>query len=106
MQHFDMSWRAVRYRYRTSAECDEKLKAMLAAQRDWGIDDDDRNYKLDRCIYEFFTNALSVLENFGFCLYFIGNAISPPAFPTVKSLKDIWLKTTELAFRSAFLRSL
>jgi hypothetical protein len=100
-EHFQMSWSAVRYRYRTCAECDEKLKALLAEERDWGLADEEKNYQLDRLVYEFFTNALSVFESFVFCLYFVGNAIKPKDFP-IDDLKSINLKTTAKKFGSAF----
>jgi hypothetical protein len=104
MQHFDLSWRAVRYRYRTCKACDGGLKAMLSEQRDWAMIDDDRNYKLDRCVYEFFTNALSVFESFGLCLYFIGHAVKPTDFPFVGNgnLRAITLDNVCMAFVTAF----
>jgi len=104
MQHFNLSWQAVRYRYRTCTECDAEFKAMLAAQRDWELSDDERNYKLGRCVYEFFTNALSVFESFGFCLYFVGHALKPIDFPLVDSenFRAITLGNVGKAFDVAF----
>jgi hypothetical protein len=47
----------------------------------WG--DEELTYKLGRCIYSFFMSALSVFDNFAFCLYFLGHAIKPVEFPEV-----------------------
>ncbi len=77
---------------------------MLTELRDWEISDDDRNYKLDRCVYEFFTNALSVFESFGFCLYFVGHAIKPTDFSLVgnANFKAINLGNVGKAFDRVF----
>jgi len=45
-------------------------------------------------------NGLSVFESFGFCLYFIGNAVAPTQFVHVK--EPITLRTITDAFRAAF----
>ena len=70
-RHFDLSWQAVRYRYRSCVECSEDFKALLANpsemwQAGWG--DEEMTYKLERCIYIFFMSALSVFDSFALCL--------------------------------------
>src|SRR5580700_12277100 len=74
-RHFMMAWLAVRYRYRSCAECNDEFKALLAnasqVWRAWSADEE-QNYKLERCIYVFFMSGLSAFESFGFCLYFVG----------------------------------
>ena len=50
--HFDWSWQAVRYRYRSCAECNDEFKALLDSssemwQARWG--DEEMTYKLERC---------------------------------------------------------
>ncbi len=76
--HFTWSWQAVRYRYRGCFECNEQFKALLDDEAsDWwkgGGSDEELTYKLERCIYQFFTSGLSVFDSFAFCLYFYGNA--------------------------------
>lgn len=47
-------------------------------------------------------NAVSVLESFGFCLYFIGAMIDARDFPKICSPRGITLKTTLDVFKSAF----
>lgn len=72
--HFDWAWQAVRYRYRSAADLSEEFRALLAnASEVWkaGWTDEELTYKLERCIYAFFMNGLSVFESFGYCLYFL-----------------------------------
>jgi hypothetical protein len=104
--HFAWSWATVRYRYRGSFECKEQFAALLNnPASDWwkgGGSDEELTYKLDRCIYQFFTSALSVFDSFAFCLYFYGNALKPDAFPEVADPRKIQLNTTARAFKAAF----
>ncbi|MGH9354489.1 MAG: hypothetical protein ACRD2G_20350 [Terriglobia bacterium] len=106
LQHFDWSWQAVRYRYRTCAECNDEFKALLNNASEmwrsgWG-DDEELIYKLERCIYQFFMSALSVFESFGFCLYFLGGALRPGDFPFIATPKKITLDATHKALAAAF----
>ena len=103
--HFDWAWQAVRYRYRSATECSEEFQALLADpsemwQAGWG--DEELTYKLERCIYTFFMNGLSVFDSFAYAFYFLGHAIEPVAFPDVAKLRNITRKATSKAFASAF----
>jgi hypothetical protein len=52
--HFDWSWQAVRYRYRSCAECSEEFKGLLGNVSQAlvsGMSDEELTYKLERCIY-------------------------------------------------------
>jgi hypothetical protein len=104
-RHFDWSWQAVRYRYRSCAECNDEFQLLLANPSEmwkagWG--DEELTYKLERCIYQFFTAALSVFDSFAFCLYFYGNALEPGTFPEVANPRAITRNTTAKAFTAAF----
>jgi hypothetical protein len=104
-RHFDWSWQAVRYRYRSCAECNDEFKALLANPSDmwkagWG--DEELTYQLERCIYQFFTSALSVFDSFAFCLYFYGNALEPGTFPDVANPRAITRHSTAKTFSTAF----
>jgi len=104
-RHFDWSWQAVRYRYRICSECNDEFKALLANpseswQAGWG--DEELTYSLERCIYMFFVSGLSVFDSLGFCLYFLGNAIRPAAFPDVANPRSITRKATNRALSAAF----
>lgn len=104
-RHFDWSWQAVRYRYRSCVECSEEFKALLANpgqawQSGWG--DEELTYKLEHCIYVFFVSALSVFDSFALCLYFLGNAIRASAFPGVGNPRKITRFSTQKAMSSAF----
>jgi hypothetical protein len=105
LRHFEMAWQAVRYRYRICAECNDEFKGLLANAselwRAWSTDEE-QNFKLERCIYVFFMSGLSVFESFGFCLYFVGNALRPADFPHVGKPKSITLAATAKAFTTAF----
>ena len=105
-RQFDWSWQAVRYRYRSCTECNDEFKALLndEASGRWkaGGSDEELVYKLERCIYQFFTSALSVFDSFAFCLYFYGNALEPKAFPEVGNPRAIKRSTTAKAFMAAF----
>jgi hypothetical protein len=104
-RHFERSWQAVRYRYRGCAECNDEFKALLNnASEMWqgGWSDEELTYKLERCIYAFFMNGLSVFDSFGFCLYCLGGALRPAYFPHVATPIEITLKTTRKAFKNAF----
>jgi hypothetical protein len=104
-RHFDSSWQAVRYRYRSCAECSDEFKALLVNASDmwkagWG--DEELTYKLERCIYVSFTSALSVFDSFAFCLYFFGNALEPTTFSRVSNPRVITRDATARAFKTAF----
>jgi hypothetical protein len=105
-RHFDWSWQAVRYRYRSCAECNDDFKALLTDKTsDWwkaGGSDEELVYKLERCIYVFFTSALSVFDSFAFCLYFYGNALEPSRFAEVGNPRAITRNATAKAFTVAF----
>jgi hypothetical protein len=104
-RHFVWAWQAVRYRYRICAECNDEFKALLAnASESWrkGGGDEELTYGLERCIYMFFMSGLSVFDSFGFCLYFLGNAIQPAAFPDVANPLRITRKATSNALSAAF----
>lgn len=103
--HFDWSWQAVRYRYRSCAECSAEFKVLLDnASAAWNsmAGDEELTYKLERCIYVFFMSALSVFDSFTFCLYFLGNAIQPAAFPDVVKPRKITRAITCKAMSAAF----
>ncbi len=105
MRQFDWSWQAVRYRYRSCAECQDEFRALLKnASEEWraGLGDEELTYKLERCIYVFFVSGLSVFDSLAFCLYFLGNALRPDAFPGVAHPRSITRKTTSQAFSVAF----
>jgi hypothetical protein len=104
-RHFDWSWQAVRYRYRSCVECSEEFKTLLdnpsqAWQSGWG--DEELTYKLERCIYVFFVSALSVFDSFALCLYFLGNAIQASAFPDVANPRKITRFSTQKAMSTGF----
>jgi hypothetical protein len=104
-RQFDWSWQAVRYRYRSCAECNEEFKELLAEPSEmWkaGWEDEELTYKLERCIYVFFMSALSVFDSFAFCLYFVGHALQPSAFPKIATPRDITRGATAKAFTAAF----
>lgn len=104
-RQFEWSWQAVRYRYRSAAECNDEFKSLLANpsqswQSGWG--DEELLYRLERCIYVFFLSALSVFDSFAFSLYFYGNALNPTAFPNVANPRKITRSATTAAFTAAF----
>jgi hypothetical protein len=104
-RQFDLSWQAVRYRYRSCAECSDEFKALLDSpsemwQAGWG--DEELTYKLERCVYVFFMGALSVFDSFALSLYFLGSAIQPAAFPDVTNPRKITRTTTHKAMSAAF----
>jgi len=105
--HFQGAWLAVCYRYRACAEQNSAFnsvfdKAMSSdLWREWS-EGEDHNYELEQCLYGFFMNALSVLESFGFCLYFVGAMIDVQNFPKTSNPRGITLKTTHAAFEAAF----
>jgi hypothetical protein len=103
--HFDWSWQAVRYRYRSCAESSEEFKALFdnpsqGWQSGWG--DEELTYKFERCIYVFFVSAVSVFDSLALCLYFLGNAIEPAAFPDVQNPRKITRPSTQKAMSAAF----
>jgi hypothetical protein len=104
-RHFDWSWAAVRYRYRSCAECNDEFRQLLDNpsemwQAGWG--DEEMSYRLERCIYIFFMSALSIFDSFAFGLHFMGNAIQPAAFPDVASPRNITRGVTQKAMQAAF----
>lgn len=104
-RHFDWSWQAVRYRYRSCAECSEEFKALLdnASQAFVsGMGDEELTYKLERSIYVFFMSALSVFDSFALSLYFLGNAIQSAAFPDVANPRKITRAATCKALSASF----
>lgn len=104
-RHFDWSWQAVRYRYRSCAECSEEFRTLLDnAGEAWNsmLGDEELTYKLERCIYVFFMSALSVFDSFALGLYFLGNAIQPAGFPDVANPRKITRSSTLKAMSVAF----
>jgi hypothetical protein len=103
---FDRSWQAVRYRYRICSEANEEFRAFLAnaddAWKEGRSKDEEFKYQLERCIYMFFMSAVSVFESFGFCLYFVGNAIRPGEFQLFAQPKRINLDATTSTFVKTF----
>lgn len=103
--HFDWSWQAVRYRYRSCAESNEEFKQLFANPSDmwtagWG--DEELNYKFERCIYQFFTAAVSIFDSFAFCLYYLGNGLRPDVFPKVEKPRGIRWTETMKGWKTAF----
>jgi hypothetical protein len=99
------SWQAVRFRYRACSEANEEFKSLFqnasGLWREWNADEE-HSYKMERCLYTFFTNGLSVFESFAFCLYFVGNAIKPQYFTLVNQPRKITLRSASEAFQAAF----
>lgn len=103
--HFDWAWQAVRYRYRSAAECSEEFRALLDNPSEmwragWG--DEEFTYKLERSVYTFFMNGLSVFDSFAYALYLLGHAIQPVAFPNVAKPHKITRTAAGRAFGTAF----
>jgi hypothetical protein len=102
---FVRSSQAAGCRYRTCVECDQELKTLVAngseLWREWN-DDAEQAYRLERCLYTFFMNGLSVFESMAFCLYFVGSMIQPSDFPHVQKSRKITLGSTGEAFCAAF----
>jgi hypothetical protein len=107
LSHFQGAWLAVRYRHRACSEQNEAFKILFTnamasdLYREWS-EGEEHHYELEQCLYNFFLNALSVLESFGFCLYFVGAMIDKKNFPNVSNPKHITLKATRAAFVAAF----
>jgi len=109
LTHFQGAWLAVRYRYQACWEQNEAFKVLFAdamasdLYREWSVGEE-YNYPLEQSVYTFFTNALSVFESLGFCLYFLGAMIDPKKenFPDAASPKRITLKATCTAFNAGF----
>lgn len=104
-RQFDWSWQAVRYRYRSCADCQDEFQALIGnASEAWraGGSDEELTYNLERCTYLFFMSGLSVFDSCAFCLYFLGNAMQPGAFPDVANPRNITRKATAKAFSAAF----
>lgn len=104
--HFNWSWQAVRYRYRTCSECANEFRKLVGSAGEGWLTGTEQNeeltYRVEACIYLFFVSALSVFESLGFCLYFLGAGLQPVAFPLIKNPKSITLKRTADAYKSAF----
>lgn len=105
-RNFDWAWQAVRYRYRSCFETADEFKGLLTDPNNahWlaGGTDEELVYKLEHCIYEFFTSGLSVFESLGFALYFVGGALQPGDFPDISTPRKITLSGTAKAFKAAF----
>ncbi len=104
-QHSDSAWMAVAYRYRACSESNEEFKVLLSEaselSREWGSDEE-HNYKLGRCVYQFFISSLSVFESLAYSLYFLGGVRQPADFPHISNPKKITVEETAKAFAIAF----
>lgn len=102
--HFDRACFAVCYRYRACSEYNEAFKALLAnAGESWREGyDQDHNYKIEQCLFQFYMNALSVFDTFGFCLYFVGRMVNCKHFSLVSKPDKITLNATSKEFGIAF----
>ena len=104
-EHFVRASQAVGFRYRTCAEGTAEFSRLLSNAPDiWRVcnSDPDHAYKLERVLFEFFMNALSVFESLSFCLYFVGHAIQPHHFQLVADPKKITLEKAAKAFKTGF----
>lgn len=105
-QHFQQAWLGVCYRFRGCAEQSLSFKALYQQAmvsdlwREWSVGGE-HSYEIEQCIYTFFANALSTLECFAFCLYFVGSMLDPRAFNKISKPRDITPKSTLAAYRSA-----
>jgi len=102
---FVRSSQATGYRYRTCVECNEEFKTLLKnAPERWRQlnDDPDYAYSVERCLYTFFLNSVSVFESLVYCLYFVGSRIRAADFPDVQRPRKINLDSTGQAFTIAF----
>ncbi len=104
--HFDSSWQAVRYRYRSCVETAREFRFLVANAGERWIDamelNEELTYSVEKCIYAFFGNALSVFDSFAFCLYFLGNGVRPLGFKLVGTPERITIKETAKAYNSEF----
>jgi len=104
--NWEWASQAVRYRYRSCAECQDEFRALVAnnASDAWraGWLDEELSYKVERCIYLFFMSALSIFDSFAFCLYFLGHALQPGAFPDIANPRKITRSATARAYGGAF----
>jgi hypothetical protein len=96
----ESAWNAVRYRYRACAECNEEFKGILGenstTSRESAIDGvrGESSYRLERCLYNFFVNSISVFDSFGFCLYYVGRERQRDAFRHASQPRKISLRET------------
>ena len=83
---FVMSTLAVGHRYRACVECSEEFRTLVIngpkIWREWNHDPE-HAYKVERCLYTFFMNGVSVLESLAFSLYFVGGAVCLGGFPHI-----------------------
>ena len=104
-QHSDGAWRAVAYRYRACSESNDEFKVLGSGaselSREWGSDEE-HNYKLERCVYQFFVSGLSVFESLAYSLYFFGSVQRPAYFPHVNDPKKVTIEGTSKEFGAAF----
>jgi hypothetical protein len=104
-QQFDRAFEGVLYRYRSCSEAnDEFVTLVRGADETWGENGADRElaYRLDRSLYAFYTNGLSIFESFGFCLYIIGSALRGQGFPYASLPRKINLRETKTALAKTF----
>jgi hypothetical protein len=100
LNNFLGSWQAVRYRYRASWE---NTKAFTQVIQQPDPKSEDQYYQEDQMLSELFSNGLSALESFCFCLYFAGAFTSQRShFPLITKPREIALKKAATAFQLAF----
>jgi hypothetical protein len=102
---FVLSTLAAGHRYRTCVECNEEFRTLVITApeiwREWNLDPE-HAYRVERCLYTFFMNGVSVFETLAFSLYFVGGAVRPGDFPLIHKPRGINLKSTSETFDAAF----
>jgi len=93
---FGLGWNGLAYRYRAMAEYDEEFTNSVKISGN--SPPPEERYKQGKALFDFFVNAVSVIECFSFSIYCIASIIKPDVFPVSQS-GDLEFTPTNFAER-------
>jgi hypothetical protein len=97
-RHYAGAWSAIAIRFRSAAEADDVFQSTLNEPTSV-----EQRFRQEVALFQFFTNAVSVLDSCAYALHAIANMIDPAAFPlTGRSLRTADFQGVTESFEQQF----
>jgi hypothetical protein len=97
-RHKAGAWNAVAIRFRSAAEADDVFQSSLNEPSSV-----EQRFRQEVALFQFFTNAVSVLDSCAYALHALGNMIDPAAFPlTGQNLRTAHFRGVAKSFEERF----
>ncbi len=84
--HFAYAWKAIAYRFRAMAECDEDFTDSFPKRLSLPIEERfAERYRQEKAVFGFFANGISSIECFFYAAYCFACIVNPNGFPLTDS---------------------